>query len=306
LGLGAVPSFERTRTALLQAGYSQREITASAVLADSRWPGRIVGPWRDVRGQVKTFWARALDDSGDPGSRYLYLRGASRSGLPPHGLFDLLAGSYVNRRELVLVEGPFDLLQLRAHGIANVAALGGTATRPQLFERLARLGVETVTLCLDNDQAGRTATARAVEQAVRARLSSTLFVLDPHRLAPEKDPDAFVRAGGVEAWRALLEKRECGIGWRSLELLGDTNRDSPMTARREGLARAGAWLGSLPARLALEQEDGVHAAADRCGYTPDAVQRAFRARYWPHPGRDSSYSRSLSDQIQLRSVGLEL
>ncbi|MGH3004766.1 MAG: toprim domain-containing protein [Gaiellaceae bacterium] len=282
LDLGVVPAPKRTRAILLANGYSQEEITDSGVLADSRWPGRVLGPWRDARGQVKTLWARVPDDAGEASSRYLYLRGASRTGLPPCGLSDILAGSYENRRDVVLVEGVFDLLQLRVRGIGNVGALGGTAARPELFERLARLRIETVTLCLDNDEAGRTATARAIEQAARAKRSPAILVLDPHRLTPAKDADAFVRARGAEPWRALLERRECGIGWRALELLGDTKPDSPMSARREALSRAGAWLGSLPARLTLEQEDAVTAAAERCGYTPDAVQRAFRACYWEH------------------------
>lgn len=40
-----------------------------------------------------------------------------------------------------------------------------------------------------------------------------------------------------------------------------------------------------PPRLALEQEDAVRAVAERSGYSPAAVERAFRARYWrqaPH------------------------
>ena len=79
----------------------------------------------------------------------------------------------------MLVEGFFDLHQLRARGIENVAALGGTSVRPQTFERLHRLGIEAVTLCLDNDEAGRGATARAVENAARARQSPEVYVIDP-------------------------------------------------------------------------------------------------------------------------------
>lgn len=55
--------------------------------------------------------------------------------------------------------------------------------------------------------------------------------------------------------------------------------------RRAALGRAGAWLGRLSPRLALEQEDAVRAVAERSGYSPAAVERAFRARYWrqaPH------------------------
>ena len=58
------------------------------------------------------------------------------------------------------------------------------------------------------------------------------------------------------------------------------------TVRKLALTRAGKWLGTLPARLALEPEDAIHAIAKQCGYTPEAVARSFRARYWsPAIGR---------------------
>ncbi len=109
-----------------------------------------------------------LDNAAAADSRYLHLRGASRTNLPHCGLSDLLAGAPDSRREIVLVEGFFDLHQLRVRGIANVAALGGTSVRSQTFERLHRLGIKAVTLCLDNDEAGRAATAWAVEHSARA------------------------------------------------------------------------------------------------------------------------------------------
>jgi hypothetical protein len=46
------------------------------------------------------------------------------------------------------------------------------------------------------------------------------------------------------------------------------------------LARAGEWLGALDRRHALEQEDAIRQVADLCGYSREAVERAFRARYW--------------------------
>ncbi len=81
----------------------------------------------------------------------------------------------------------------------------------------------------------------------------------------------------------LLQSRECGVTWRANELLGDVASTAPLVARRDALARAGAWLGSLPPRLALEQEDAVRAVAERCGYSVEAVQRAFRARFFRDP-----------------------
>lgn len=101
-------------------------------------PRRLCGAWRDGYGRIGTLWARALDDTEAAGTRYLYLRGASRTNLPPYGLSDLLAHARDARREIVLVEGFLDLHQLRARGIENVAALGGTSVRPQTFERRDR------------------------------------------------------------------------------------------------------------------------------------------------------------------------
>ncbi len=132
--LGVVPSFALTERALRASGYSDDEIKASGLFADGRWPGRLCGAWRNEWGRIGTFWARAVDDAEPDAARYLYLRGAARTNLPPYGL-------QRGVRDLVLVEGFFDHHQLRAHGVENSAAIGGTATNPRLFERLSHLGI---------------------------------------------------------------------------------------------------------------------------------------------------------------------
>ncbi|MGI8885712.1 MAG: toprim domain-containing protein [Gaiellaceae bacterium] len=287
--LGLVPPVDRTRHVLGHAGYRQAEIAAVGIFADSRWPGRLCGAWRDESGRIGALWTRALGDVTAADTRYLYLSGASRTNLPPYGVSDVRADSRAARREVVLVEGFMDLHQLRAHGIENIAALGGTSTSPRTFERLDWLGIDVVTLCLDRDDAGRAATARAVEHSARARQSPEVYIIDPERLAPAKDPDALVRELGPDAWHKLIEKRTCGTAWRAQEFARTVSRDSPAPERRAALARSGRWLGTLPARLALEQEDALRLVADRCGYSPAAVERVFRARFWPEPqGRQLS------------------
>jgi DNA primase len=198
-----------------------------------------------------------------------------------------------------LVEGLIDVHQLRARGIENVAALGGTSLGPATFERLHRLGIEIVTLCLDNDDAGRAAALRGVEHSARARQSPDIYVIDPARLAPAKDPDELIRTRGAAAWGELLNARSCGIAWRAHRLAA-VSRDAPLAERRAALSRAGRWLGTLPPRLAVEQEDALRSIAQRCGYSTEAVQRAFRARYWdlsqhaPEPARSRGDMRALS------------
>ncbi|HZR91229.1 MAG TPA: toprim domain-containing protein [Gaiellaceae bacterium] len=275
-GLGVVPSPRAARDCLRSSGYAEAEIEQSGVLADSRWSGRLCGGWRDERGRIKTLWARSLETETDV--RYLYLRGASRTNLPPYGLSWVLKET-PRPRDVVLVEGLLDVHQFRARQITNVVALGGTAVRSETFERFARTGFESITISLDRDEAGRAATAHAVERAAGAAASPAVYVVDPDRLAPAKDPDAFVRERAQD-WPSVLESRTCGVVWRAREFARDIDSASPVTARRCALASAGAWLGLLPSRLSLEQEDAVRAVAEQCGYSPEAAARSFAARYW--------------------------
>jgi hypothetical protein len=270
--LGVVPAFALTERALKASGYSTDEIKASGLFTDGRWPGRLCGAWRNEWGRIGTFWARAVEAAESDAARYLYLRGAARTNLPPYGL-------QRGVRELVLVEGFFDHHQLRARGVENTGALGGTASSPRLFDRLSRLGVEEVKLCLDSDSPGRAATARAVENAARATASPGIYVV----LCPTKDPDELVRTQGIDAWQRLVAAAECGVAWRASEFLGDLTATDPLAERRNAVASAGAWLGSLPPRLALEQEDAVRRVAERGGYSAEAALRSFRARFWSVP-----------------------
>jgi hypothetical protein len=52
-GLGLVPAAARTRELLERTGYAEGEIKASGVVADSRWPGRLCGAWRDDTSRVR-------------------------------------------------------------------------------------------------------------------------------------------------------------------------------------------------------------------------------------------------------------
>ncbi len=72
----------------------------------------------------------------------------------------------------------------------------------------------------------------------------------------------------------------CGIAWRAQELVMAVTRDSPTAERRAARALARRWLGTLPAGLALEQEDGIGIVSNPCGYDVEAVKRSFRARFW--------------------------
>jgi len=85
-GLGVAPVSAEASRLLERTGHRPSEIAGAGVLADSRWPSRLCGAWCDGYGRIGTLWARAVDDAASAGTRYLYLRGASRTNLPPYGI----------------------------------------------------------------------------------------------------------------------------------------------------------------------------------------------------------------------------
>src|SRR5215204_4285854 len=72
-------------------------------------------------------------------------RGATRSGLPPYGLSEVLRLAPADRHGLLLLEGLIDVHNLRSDGFPNVAAVGGARAQFNVVMRLRRLGF--VLLC---------------------------------------------------------------------------------------------------------------------------------------------------------------
>jgi DNA primase len=278
-GVGVMPEATRLRLALTSAGYRETEIANAGVLADSRWAGRIVGAWRDEHSNIATLWARTTHQ--DDAEKYLYLRGARRPDGIPYGLTNLITnGSRSEAASLLLVEGVLDVHILRANGIQDVAALGGTATSARLFEQLAAHGISDVTLALDNDPAGVAATHRATDSAIRADRSPRVWVIDPDLSDNAKDPGEIIQRRGPGAWERTAAAPVCGITAYAVELAGPISTWETEPGRRAGLARATACLATLHPRHSVEQAQALDAVADTLDFDIAAVRRTFRAHHW--------------------------
>lgn len=155
-------------------------------------------PLYNTTGKVAGFSFRAIEDSGDF-PKYL-----NETGLKKGSLFNLRA---VNRgRSLVVVEGLLDAIHAEARGIQNVIALGGKEISADQLETILSSGVEEITLCLDNDQAGREATLKAIG-LIRAKAESLKIYVAS---LPEgiKDPDQLIRENGSEALKDAIQDAE--------------------------------------------------------------------------------------------------
>jgi len=68
---------------------------------------------------------------------------------------------------VIIVEGQFDIISLHQAGYTNTIALSGTGNLgDHLLEKLSEL-TDTITLMLDNDEAGWKATQRIYEEIMR-------------------------------------------------------------------------------------------------------------------------------------------
>lgn len=143
---------------------------------------RIMIPIFDATGNPVGFGARTIKDNVKP--KYLNTRETklfNKSNL----LFNYhKAKSYARNDEVIIVEGYMDVISAKAMKMDNVVGSMGTALTKEHIELIKKLNCE-VTLCLDNDQAGKDAMARIIPELLKVKLK--VNVLDISKLGNYKD-----------------------------------------------------------------------------------------------------------------------
>lgn len=292
-GLGNVPDFfgyypsrEAVRKAMEDKGFSREDVEASGVVYDGRWEGRLIIPWRDRWGRLGTFSARDLSGEAEPAQKYLYMTTGNgwakkKEELLAFGLDTARKGD--KKASLVLVEGLLDVVLLHSLGFCNVAALGGTGTSQSLFEGLFSLGFPSLVLAFDNDQKedgtkpGKVGTLQALENVRKVRNSGKVrnvpvYVLSPDLMGEYKDPDALVRAKGLEAFRGILERVESSFSYMAREILGDVSPSSPEKEKQDKAAAVAALADTVRGdRSSFDIEDLFRLVTERTGYSPEAL-----------------------------------
>jgi hypothetical protein len=272
LGLGVVPS----RQTMARLNASEGELR-DAGLADSRWAGRLVIPWRERYGRVATVSVRAIDAS-DPWPKYLYLAGAP---LPPFfGVDHIRRARSVH--SLMVTEGPLDALAVRVAGIDAVVALGGSQVGSRHMTLLQELGIDAVTLALDNDDAGSAATERFIDEARRTYPALRIQVVPADAFGTAKDPSELIVTAGPDAIYEAISRRLPAMVHRARVALGDLTPDSSTGIRRDGLAAVRVVVEeAVGPERAADVEDIVTLAVERLGYPEPVVRDALLAPRTP-------------------------
>ena len=159
---------------------------------------RFVFPIYDIQGRVVAFGGRTL---GNSNAKYLNtpetIVYSKSSNL--YGLFQALPEIKKNK-SIILVEGYMDVVLSQQHGVYGAVAPLGTAFTWQQAKLINRYSENTV-LLFDPDEAGRTATQRALE--ICAENDIPVYTSS---LPDNMDPDEYLLANGRENFYKLLDK----------------------------------------------------------------------------------------------------
>jgi len=165
-----------------------------------RFRDRILFPIFESDGRIAGFGGRIVGE-GQP--KYM--------NSPESPVFDksrLLLGLYQQKeairrqRQVILVEGNFDMVSLVAGGCENVAAPLGTALTKKQIRILKQL-VDTVILLFDGDAAGLKAAIRSVPLFLAEQVEGKVALLPTGH-----DPDTFIRKKGLHELTSLLKEAE--------------------------------------------------------------------------------------------------
>ncbi len=239
LPFGYFPSAEPIWHGLLRDGFSADEIRASNLLADSRLPGRLVGPIRDAGRRIISFWAK-LPKQLD---RSLYLSSDWKEEAGVFGLDEAYPAIAHGRQDLLLVEDLWDAILLQAHGYQGVGAIGNSPAEiaPRRWERLDELAIHRVTLVVDSFHDSHEAAVAAIRQAAFSRRGPAIYVLPPTTVHGAWQSWQQGRAAGPETLERLLAAHRLhGFHYLALSLIALHKGEAEWTesARRTALTEA--------------------------------------------------------------------
>ena len=103
------------------------------------------------------------------------------------------------KKEIIIMEGPMDVIRAFDSGIKNVVAILGTAFSSNQGMLVRKLS-SNVVLCFDGDEAGEKATKLAATELVKLGIEPKII-----RLENNSDPDDYIRKFGAETFLKKVE-----------------------------------------------------------------------------------------------------
>ena len=212
--IGFAPNGQKTLTNfLLKKGFSMSDIRDAGLL--NRFGGdifrnRMVIALQDSSGSPVGFTGRVIKDE---------LNAPKYLNTPQTLLYDKssnIFGLSQAKNEIrkagfvVVVEGNMDVISSHQAGVKNVVATAGTAMTVHHLKALGRFSND-VRLCFDSDQAGISATERAILLGQQAGVELSIITLN-QSAGEAKDPDELIQKD-LELWNDSISKPQPAIEW---------------------------------------------------------------------------------------------
>lgn len=244
-----------------------------------RFRDRLMFPIKDANGNVIAFGGRIINAEKAP-QKYINSTDSVifHKGRNVYGL-DLAKASIRAADRVMIVEGYMDVIACHQVGINNVVAPLGTALTEDQVKLLMRYTYNFVT-SFDGDDAGVRATLRSIDLIENAGGKAQVLVI-PER----KDPDEYIKAYGVDAFKDLLANAGNGFAFR----LSQAEKKYPgdgMDQKLNVLNEVMPYLAKM--RHAAELDMAIRHTANKLFLSEQAVKNELHA-YRRHGGRQNRF-----------------
>ena len=193
-------------TKMLQDKFSVEDLIRSGLINEGEsdlydvYRNRIMFPLYDLSGKVIAYNGRIYDPNDNQASKYV-----NSKETPIFKKGKLLynyhrAKEYAReKKSIIIVEGPMDVIRCYESGVKNVVAALGTAFTTDQAMLIRKLS-SNVILCYDGDQAGLKATKSTIEELAKLDITPKIV-----RLPDNLDPDEFILTRGKDSFISYLE-----------------------------------------------------------------------------------------------------
>ena len=211
-GLGYSPNdFGMLTVYLRKLGYTDEEMQIGFLAGKSKKNGRsydyyrnrVIFPLIDTSGNIVGFGGRNMD-----GSEPKYLNTSDTPAFKKSRfLFGLNFAKNHCQEYMILCEGYMDVIALHEAGFENAVATLGTAITSEHARIFAKYTNKVIT-CLDSDNAGQTATQKAIRLLGEVGVEVRIL-----KLSGAKDPDEYIKKFGADSFRRVLGESKTGFDY---------------------------------------------------------------------------------------------
>jgi DNA primase catalytic core len=222
--IGAVPSIEEYRKAMLHKGWDEEYLIKKGLLELNETktsifvPGKIIITISDYLGRPIAFVARKNEWSDTCGCPKYVNSEDSSIYKKSNTFFGMdVAKKYIKNQPLYIVEGYIDAITLSQSGHKNVVALGSAGFSEKLLEFIiernewadrkpedkGRFRIQHLVLCFDGDDAGTLCTRSTIDLIATKQTNLTVQVKQMPLVAGYHDPDEIIRKNGMKAFEAI-------------------------------------------------------------------------------------------------------